>query len=161
MASPDETIEWDPTPPDDPSPDDWLRWANQLHFCQAFGLVVSEMAEGILLATLAEAPPPINPNGSVHGGLQLAIADHCLGMVAVTRMPPRHLPVSASVHGSFHRPAMPPLTIRGRVLSAGRRLVHSEIELYDERDRLCTSAYGAMMALTVEAATTNTERGES
>jgi uncharacterized protein (TIGR00369 family) len=158
MGSPEEVIKWDPTPPEDPTPEEWLHWANQLHLAQAFGIVVSELGEGRLVAVVSDPPKPLNPNGSVHGGIQLAIADHCLGVVAVTRMPPRHLPVSASVHASFHRPAMPPLTVRGRVLSAGRTLVHTEIELLDDKGRLCTSTYGAMVALPSEAVTTNTER---
>ncbi len=150
-----DTLDWNPHAPEERTPENWLRWGNQLGFCQALGIVCTELGDGKLTATVESAPVMANPNGSIHGGMQLAIADHCLGMVAATRMQPGFLPASTSVHGTFHRPAMPPITIRGRVLSAGRTLVHAEVELFDERGRLCTSSYGAMAAVDAKAVTRN------
>ena len=151
---------WDPTTPVSRTPEAWLSWANELPITGALKIVITEVGDGRLLGEVAESALPLNPNGSLHGGTQLAIADHCMGMVAIPVIDPGFVVVSAGVHASFHRPAMPPLTVRGRVLSAGRTLVQTEIELYHEHDRLCTSAYGTMAVLSQEAATRNTTRND-
>jgi uncharacterized protein (TIGR00369 family) len=126
---------------------------------RALNLVIIEIGDGRLLGKVSESALPLNPNGSLHGGTQLAIADQCMGLVAIPAIDPGFVVVSAGVHASFHRPAMPPLTIQGRLLSAGKTLAQTEIELYDERDRLCTSAYGTMAVLSLEVATQNRGRG--
>lgn len=158
MAGREQEVDWDPSPPEERTPESWLRWANGLPICGALGLVCTELGDGRLLAEVAEAPLVPNPNGSVHGGLQIAIADHCMGMVAVPALPPGFLVVTASVNASFHRPAMAPLSVQGRVLSVGRTLVQTEIELRDESDRLCTSAYGTMAAVDRETVTRSAPR---
>lgn len=151
---------WDPTPPGDGSPEEeWLRWANQLPICRALGISCSELGDGRLTAVVEEPPLVANPNGSIHGGLQVAIADHCMGIAGATVVPTGHLVVTASVHASFHRPALTPATVRGRVMSTGRTLVHVEMELRDQRDRLCTSAHGAMAVLSSDAVRKTTSRG--
>ena len=145
--------EWDPTTPGDPTPENWLAWANALPMCEALGLVCTELGDGLLVASVAEAPMVPNPNGSVHGGLQLAIADHCLGIVVIPQLPPGFLVVSASVNALFHRPAMAPLDVRGKVLSVGRTLAHAEVRLLDNSGRLCTTVHGAMAPVSREAIT--------
>jgi uncharacterized protein (TIGR00369 family) len=151
---------WDPSTPDSRTPEAWLQWANGMPISRALNLVITEIGEGRLVGEVKTSVLPLNPNGSLHGGTQLAIADHCMGLVAIPAIDPGFVVVSAGVHASFHRPAMPPLTIRGRLLSAGKTLAQTEIELYDERNRLCTSAYGTMAVLSLEVATRNaaTER---
>jgi uncharacterized protein (TIGR00369 family) len=144
---------WDPSTPEDPTPEDWLAWANALPICVALGIVCSQLSGGEMRASVAEAPLIANPNGSVHGGMQLAIADHCLGMVTIPSLPPGHLVVSASINSLFHRPAIPPLDVRGTVLSVGRTLAHAEIKLLDASGRLCTTVHGAMAPVSREAIT--------
>ena len=148
---------WDSTTPESRTPEAWLRWASEMPITRALNIEIAEIGDGRLLAKVSESALPLNPNGSLHGGTQLAIADQCMGLVAIPAIDPGFVVVSAGVHAAFHRPAMPPLTIRGRVLSVGKTLVQTEIELYDERDRLCTSAYGTMAVLAHEVATR--ERG--
>lgn len=57
---------------------------------------------------LPESPWATNPNGAVHGGLILAAADQCMGIVAVTAMEPGRLPMTATLNAEFHRPARAP-----------------------------------------------------
>ena len=155
-SAPVET--WDSTTPESRTPEAWRRWASGMPITGALNIEIAEIGDGRLLARVAESALPLNPNGSLHGGTLLAIADQCMGLVAIPAIDPGFVVVSAGVHASFHRPAMPPLTIRGRVLSVGKTLVQTEIELYDKRDRLCTSAYGTMAVLTHEVATRDRER---
>ena len=156
--SPAPVETWDSTTPESRTPEAWRRWAGGMPITGALNIEIGEIGDGRLLATVAESALPLNPNGSLHGGTLLAIADQCMGLVAIPAIDPGFVVVSAGVHVSFHRPAMPPLTIRGRVLSIGKTLVQTEIELYDKRDRLCTSAYGTMAVLAHDVATRERER---
>ncbi len=153
MGGPVQSRDWDPIPPPERTAESWLRWANELPFCRALGLVTSELGDGRLTAGLERAPVVANPNGSVHGGLQVALADHCMGMAAIAVLPPGFLAVTASVHASYHRPAVPPLTLRGFVRSSGRTLVHVDVDVFDSRNRLCTSAHGTMAVVDAETVT--------
>src|SRR3981081_508329 len=73
----------------------WVEWANGLPNFREIGL------EGVDLQTRSVAAQPAgsgwtpNPNGAVTGGLVVAAADQCMGVVALTTLEPGALPATA------------------------------------------------------------------
>jgi uncharacterized protein (TIGR00369 family) len=104
-----------------------------------------EMAEeGHVRAVLTDAHWPLNPNGAVHGGMVVAWADHCFGLVASTALSPGQVPATATLTAEFLRPALPPLTFDARVDRAGRSLAFISVDVYDKAERLCAKVVGTM-----------------
>lgn len=138
---------WDPTPPGSGSPQSWREWADALPIARSLGLTCIAIGPGEGSFAIEIAPVSANPNGSIHGGLLLAAADQCMGAVAMTVLEPGCLPVTASLHGRFHRPAVAPVTLSAHVRNSGRSLVFVDVEIEDAQGRLCTSAQGTMMSV--------------
>jgi uncharacterized protein (TIGR00369 family) len=51
------------------------------------GIVVTEVAEGLLRAQFAVAPHLLAPNGFMHGGSVVSLADTCAGYGAIAHLP--------------------------------------------------------------------------
>lgn len=139
---------WKVAAPHGGVPDDWRRWADELPISTALGLVCRELGQGRGLFTMESAPLGVpNPNGSIHGGLLVAAADQCMGAVAMTLLAPGLLPVTASIHSQYHRPAMPPVTFEARVTKQGRALIFVDVDVTDAAGQLCNSSHGTMMTM--------------
>lgn len=139
---------WQVNPPHGGSDDDWRRWSEELPISAALGLRCRELAGGRGLFTIESAPLGVpNPNGSIHGGLLVAIADQCMGAVAMTVLSPGLLPVTASIHSQYHRPAVAPVTFDARVTKQGRALIFVNVDVHDSDGRLCNSSHGTMMTM--------------
>ncbi len=139
---------WQVDAPYDGGPEEWRAWANRMPISQAIGLRCGRIEPGFAEFTLAEPPLGIpNPNGSIHGGLLVAAADQCMGIVSMTVLEPTLLPVTAGIHAQFHRPAIPPVKLEGRVTKGGRSLVFIEVEARDRDGRRCLSSQGTMMVV--------------
>jgi acyl-coenzyme A thioesterase PaaI-like protein len=67
-----------------------------------------------------------------------------MGLVALTGMPVGSLPATATLSGSYLRPAFLPLRFEAAVTQSGRRLVFVTVEVYDGEDRRCVSFTGTM-----------------
>ena len=134
-----------PPGPDAPE-DDLIAWANQLPAATDLGVVCTACDRSSATFTVDVTPVALNPNGAVHGGIVSAIADQCLGVVSVINAPRDKLSVTASLHGQFHRPALPQLTVRARLLSGGARLIFVEADIEDANGRRC-STFQATMAV--------------
>jgi uncharacterized protein (TIGR00369 family) len=136
-------METTPPAPDAPA-DDWSLWADSLGNSRQLGLECAEISPGRAVMRMAASPWPVNPNGSLHGGLVLAAADQCLGVAAVTAMDPGLLPATATLNAEFHRPAFAPLTFAARVRRRGRSLMFVEADVTDEAGRLCVHCTATM-----------------
>jgi uncharacterized protein (TIGR00369 family) len=123
---------------------EWARWAEGLANSRQLGLERREIGPGHAVMRLRESPWAINPNGSVHGGLILAAADQCMGIVAVTAIEPGLLPMTATLNAEFHRPSFAPLSLRGRVTRRGQSFLFVAVDVEDERGRLCARCTGSM-----------------
>ena len=146
--------DWDPTPPPEGATEaEWLEWANGLPITKELGFVCSEIRKGNVVAEVEKPVFIPNPNGSAHGGLQLAIADHVMGIAGASAAPPGHVVVTSRLSSSFHRPAMCPLTVRARVTSVDARQTHVELEMENARGEICTRAEGAMTIQDMAAVT--------
>jgi uncharacterized protein (TIGR00369 family) len=131
-------------PPHGGSPGDWREWAENLPVSRVMGLVCEVAEEGHVRAVLTDAHWPLNPNGSVHGGMVAAWADHCFGLVASTALGPGQVPATATLAVEFLRPALPPLTFDARIDRAGRSLAFISVDVYDRAERLCGKVVGTM-----------------
>ena len=128
-----------------PASDDeqaWLQWAEQLPASQAMNLRAVQITAGRAVMKMDTPPWPLNPNGSVHGGLIAAAADHSGGVVAISSLGAAALPATATLHGEFLRPAFPGLVFACETVKTGRSLVFADILVYDVDDRLCAKFAG-------------------
>jgi uncharacterized protein (TIGR00369 family) len=134
-------------PPAAPAGDswaEWAEWATKLPNCSEIGLKCVEISPGNAVLTLVESPWTPNPNGAVTGGLVIAAADQCMGLVTLTTLEPGALPATATLHAEFLRPAFAPLTFRARVAQRGKRLVFVNVDVEDAEGRLCVRCSGTM-----------------
>ncbi|MCK9249731.1 MAG: PaaI family thioesterase [Solirubrobacteraceae bacterium] len=134
-----------PVPPDAPDADApaeaWRRWVEGMPPSREWGLECVSAAPGEVVVRFTGGGFPLNPNGSIHGGLVIAIADQVLGLCAATRAPGR-LPATATLNTSFLRPAIGALVYTARVIQAGRTLIFLEATATDEQDRICATFTG-------------------
>jgi uncharacterized protein (TIGR00369 family) len=144
ISAGDATVPWwDPAP--GPTVD-WLGWANALPFCRDIGLVCVELgAESAVFRMERPALTP-NPNGAVNGGIVAAAADQVMGALTRRTSDNGILPATGSLHIQFHRPALAPLTFRGRSLSGGRRTKFVEVVVTDKDGNRCATSQGTMIA---------------
>jgi uncharacterized protein (TIGR00369 family) len=124
----------------------WVRWANRLPNCSEIGLECVEVGPGSALFALPTSGWTLNPNGAVNGGLVIAAADQCMGVVALTTLAEGSLPATATLNAEFLRPAFGPLSFRAAVVQQGRRLVFVTVEVEDAAGRLCVKCSGTMAA---------------
>jgi uncharacterized protein (TIGR00369 family) len=132
--------------PEGAAEDDLTAWIDDLPMSGGLGIVCRSLNTEAGVFTVARAPVVANPNGAVHGGMVAALADHCMGAVAMLNSPRDRLAVTAALHGQYHRPALPELTVRVRLLSAGRTLVFVECDVEGAHGRRC-STFQATMAV--------------
>lgn len=131
-------------PPYGGSEDDWRAWVENQSVSQVMGLTCESTAPGHVRVVLTDAYWPLNPNGAVHGGMVIAWADQCFGLVASTALRPGQVPATATLTAEFLRPALPPLTFDAKVDRAGRSLAFISVEVFDKDERLCTKVVGTM-----------------
>jgi uncharacterized protein (TIGR00369 family) len=145
-ATPNELVRFQPPPADAPE-QDAIAWFAGLPLSGPLGIECQQLKPREGTFVVPRAPLVANPNGGVHGGIVAAIADQCLGAVAVLNSP--HFAVTASLHGQFFRPALPALTVHTRLISAGKSLIYVECDIADQSRRRCAtfqatmSVYGA------------------
>ena len=136
-------------PPPVPADDDWGRWidwANRLPNLRELGLRCVAVEAGLTEVVLDQPSTSLNPNGAVNGGIVIAAADQCMGIVALTTMEAGSLPATATLNAEFLRPAFPPLTMRATVAQRGKRLVFVAVSVEDCEGRLCVRTSGTMAA---------------
>lgn len=145
VTSAGTVVRWVPPPVGAPERE-FLDWANGLPITRELNMVGRSFSLAEAVFTVDAGPLSANPNGAVHGGIVSAMADQCLGVVSVANAPRDRMSVTASLHGQFHRPAIPPFEIRVRLIAAGRTLIFVECDVVDVRQRRC-STFQATMAV--------------
>jgi acyl-CoA thioesterase len=91
-----------------------------------------------------------NPQGSLHGGVIATVMDISMGHLCH-----RYLSTAVTIETQlrFFRPVHGPSRCEGRLLRAGRKIVHLESRLYDDRGRLAATATGSWHRLDAESQT--------
>jgi uncharacterized protein (TIGR00369 family) len=133
-----------PTPERPPA--EWRSWADGLPMSLWCGLHCLDIGFGHYSCVMPESPLALNPNGSVNGGATAAVADHCMGVVAMTVLAPAAVGVTAALTAEYHRPAYPPLTFKARATSHGSTLLFVQVDVEDRELRLCVRAQGTMVS---------------
>src|SRR5947207_1770363 len=128
-AEPGATFQLSPPAFSDPE-EEWRTWAEGLLLSRTLGIRCVEIAPGSALLSLETSPWPMNPNGSVHGGLLAALADQALGIVACTAYDGR-VPSTSTLSAEYFRPARPPLLLRSRVAHEGRSFAFVTVDIED------------------------------
>lgn len=97
-------------------------------------------AEQTCTVVLPHAPHLCNPQGSVHGGILTTAVDISMGHLC-------HRYLSAAVtielQMRFFRPLTSEATCTGRIVRAGRRIVHLESRVLDAEGRLTALGTGS------------------
>jgi len=142
-AESDDLAEWArPDPGSSISPE---QWANNLRMSPQLNMTCTSLgADG---ATFVVSAPPLadNPNGSVHGGMLAAIADHAMSILAAWVKPAGTIAFTGALNVQYHRPAIAPLALRAYVIMSGRRASFIELEIRADDGRRCASAQATMI----------------
>lgn len=112
---------------------------------RVLGLTCSRAEKGAVTVRMQESIWPLNPNGAVHGGLVIACADQCFGLVSMTAVERELAPATATLNSEFVRPALLPLTFHARVDRAGRTMAFISVDVFDRDGRLATKVSGTMI----------------
>jgi uncharacterized protein (TIGR00369 family) len=133
-----------PPAPHGGEPAEWITWVENQHITDMIGMRCVQAEPGRVTIIVEASPWPLNPNGAVHGGLVLAWADHCFGMVGMTTAEPGQMPATATLTAEFVRPAIPPLTYEARVDRSGRTLTFISVNVHNALGGLCAKVSGTM-----------------
>lgn len=109
-----------------------------------FGVRCVGIGHGRYECVLDESPFALNPNGALNGGITAAVADFCMGVVAVTVLSPTRLAVTATFMAEYHRPAFLPLTFNATLSSSGQTLLFVAVDVLDRQGRVCLRSHGTM-----------------
>ncbi len=90
--------------------------------------------------TLPFAPHLCNAAGVVHGGVLSTVLDISMGHTC-NRFLSAGTTIDMEIH--FHRAVRTDAVCTGRILHGGRRIVHLESRMFDDRGRLAASATGS------------------
>ncbi|WP_026910551.1 PaaI family thioesterase [Patulibacter minatonensis] len=124
------------------SEEEWLEWANALTTSHALHARCTSFLPGRVELVMERSPWATNPNGALHGGLVGAIADHVMGLTAMSSSTPDALPATATLTINYHRPAFPPLRCSAEVSRRGRQLAFIEAEILSADGRVCARCSG-------------------
>ena len=132
-------------PPSDDTLSAWLAWANGLPLCGSLGIECVELDAERGVFVVEHTPMAPNPNGSVNGGLVIAIADQAMGVMAARGAPLGRLGVTATLHSQFHAPAMTPFVVRATVLGGGQRVRFVEVAVESPDGERYVTCHGTMI----------------
>lgn len=120
------------------------QWFNGLPVMRHTGVRCTSIGVGEGVCEMAASADMLNESGAVNGGIVALFIDQIGGLVATTVAPEGHAsPVTASLTINYLRPATGPLMkCRGRAAKSGQRVTFVEIEVLDERARVCATASG-------------------
>jgi uncharacterized protein (TIGR00369 family) len=122
----------------------WRRWAEHMPILDAYGIRCTAIGPGHAVLVLDRSPIPLNPNGSLFGGITAAIADAAFGCAFMPSVEPGQLPATAHLAVEYQRPAFLPLTFDARVTSQGRSLLFCHVTVTGSDERICNICHGVM-----------------
>lgn len=122
----------------------WLDWAQHSAVTPALGMTISEIGDGMAAAVIEESIVPLNPNGSVHGGLVAAFVDQIGSLATATRLSEGYGLSTCTLNFEYMRPAMLPLVAVGRVVRTTRSLLFTHVEVRTGAD-VAVSASGTWL----------------
>src|ERR1700737_1352951 len=106
---------------------------------QTLGYDIAEAENGRVVITAEPNGTPLNPAGTVHGGLAATMLDSCMGLAIHSTLEKGIGSTTLEFKISFVRPITPqigPIKAEGMVISRGRRIGTAEGRVTDRSGRL-------------------------
>lgn len=117
---------------------------------QTMGFTLTEVGIGEAIFECPVRPGHLNPFGTVHGGVALALLDSAAGCALHTLLPAGVGYASIETKVNYTRPLTTDSgTVRaiGRIVSKGRRIATAEAKLYDGDGQLAAHGSSTLMIL--------------
>ena len=122
----------------------WRQWAERTPLLAAYQVRCTTIEPGRAVLVLDTSPIPLNPNGSVFGGIIAAIVDAAFGCVFMPSVTPGRLPATATLTVEYHRPAFLPLTFDATITNQGRSMLFCRVTVTGADGRVCDIGHGVM-----------------
>jgi uncharacterized protein (TIGR00369 family) len=110
-------------------------------YWQTLGLELVEAEPGRAVFA-ANVRPELTQNGVLHGGVLASIADSACAVAAISRVYPNNYATTINLQLSYLKPVLEGrFKAVGRCLKAGKNVLFSEAQIFDDRENLvCTAA---------------------
>ena len=110
-------------------------------YWQTLGLELMEAEPGRAVFA-ANVHPELMQNGVLHGGVLASIADSACAVAAISRVYPNNYATTINLQLSYLKPVLEGrFKAVGRCLKAGKNVLFSEAQVFDDRENLvCTAA---------------------
>lgn len=118
------------------------------------GIWLSEVGDGTATFEGEPSADLLNPLGTIHGGWALTLIDSAGGCAAHSTLAPGFGYTTIETKANFARPIAPDsgvIRAEGRVVTAGRRIIATEVRMTDSRGRIVAHGTSTLMVLAPEA----------
>lgn len=116
-------------------------------YWQTLGLELLEVEPGRAVFA-ANVRPQLMQNGVLHGGVLASIADSACAVAAISRVYPANYATTINLQVSYLKPVLEGrFQAVGRCLKAGKNVLFSEAQVFDERETLVCSAASQLLVI--------------
>ena len=116
-------------------------------YWQTLGLELLEVEPGRAVF-VAAVRPQLLQNGVLHGGVLASIADSACAVAAISQVYPANYATTINLQLSFLRPVVEGrFRAVGRCVKAGKSVLFSEAQVFDEKEMLVCSAVSQLMVI--------------
>jgi len=116
-------------------------------YWQTLGLELKEVEPGRAVFE-ALARPELMQNGVLHGGVLASIADSACAVAAISRIFPDNYATTINLQVAYLKPVTAGrFRAVGRCVRAGKQVLFSQAEVFDEQEKLVCSALSQLMAV--------------
>ena len=107
------------------------------------GIVMEQVAPGLVVMSLPIGEHLYNPAATVHGGATATLLDSVMGCAVLSTLPPKRAYTTLELKVSYIRAittATGTITATGRVINAGRRAAFAEGSITDSAGKILVTA---------------------
>jgi uncharacterized protein (TIGR00369 family) len=116
-------------------------------YWQTLGLELQETEPGRAVF-VADVRPDLLQNGVLHGGVLASIADSACAVAAISRIFPENYATTINLQVSYLKPVVAGrFRAVGRCVRAGKTVLFSQAEVFDEKEALVCSASSQLMVI--------------
>jgi uncharacterized protein (TIGR00369 family) len=116
-------------------------------YWQTLGLDLQEAEPGRAVFA-ANVRPDLLQNGVLHGGVLASIADSACAVAAISRIFPENYATTINLQVSYLKPVVAGrFRAVGRCVRAGKTVLFSQAEVFDEKEALVCSASSQLMVI--------------
>lgn len=116
-------------------------------YWQTLGLELVKVEPGRSVFT-ANVRPQLMQNGVLHGGVLASIADSACAVAAISRVYPANYATTINLQVSYLKPVLEgQFRAEGKCLKAGKNVLFSEAQVFDDRGTLVCSAASQLLVI--------------